>query len=520
MQMRRAFLIRGLGLSMILLLCSPVAARQDSLYVTEIQVAIPALVGSQFEPEIHLLEAGSNRLLGCAGFVSGLNNCSVTINKQVSLIGYRFGGFYSVQAFFLKPDSTVLRFSEIANSTVYLRVYENKDTLRCPDPPALPPDQILGTSPTFPASSLDSSRIFQFDQVSHLRLGRRLEWTPQPDSPVVKVKEIAVTGISDGIGKLEIEVHLYDQDSGEFLGCSGQINGLERVDLSEVLYRVDADFQRPFLGPMLTLADIRDRSIYAVVKEDDSLPCPCPDDFVNADELVGITPPFTGVGLQNGVLFTNISNLRHLALSLQGVPARVSLIAPEHLALVRDSTIVFTWQPGDNVPVDDYQVQIAVDSLMQNVLFDTTLSSTQLAFFAPPVLQQNRYWWRVRGGNATGWGFFSAARLFIYLGPTTDVESPSLPPISFRLHQNYPNPFNPATVIRYQLPVSAPVKLSIYSIDGQLVRTLVDEQKQAGLHHVVWNGRNDAGARLPSGAYLYRIEAGEFRDVRRMLLIK
>jgi flagellar hook assembly protein FlgD len=75
-------------------------------------------------------------------------------------------------------------------------------------------------------------------------------------------------------------------------------------------------------------------------------------------------------------------------------------------------------------------------------------------------------------------------------------------------------------VIRFQLPVSSAVRLTIYNLVGQLMRTLVDAQKPAGRHDLVWDGRNERGERLPSGVYLYRIEAGDFRAVRRLAMVK
>ena len=85
---------------------------------------------------------------------------------------------------------------------------------------------------------------------------------------------------------------------------------------------------------------------------------------------------------------------------------------------------------------------------------------------------------------------------------------------SFSLQQNYPNPFNPGTVIRWQLAVSSDVELSVYNLLGQKVTTLVSEKQQAGYHKVEW----DAG-QMASGVYYYLINAGEFQDVRKMVLL-
>ena len=88
-------------------------------------------------------------------------------------------------------------------------------------------------------------------------------------------------------------------------------------------------------------------------------------------------------------------------------------------------------------------------------------------------------------------------------------------PTEYALLQNYPNPFNPVTVINYQLPKTGNVKLSVYDALGQEVNILVNESQFAGNHQIEWN----ASAK-PSGIYFYRLEAGSFVSVRKMILIK
>ncbi len=90
----------------------------------------------------------------------------------------------------------------------------------------------------------------------------------------------------------------------------------------------------------------------------------------------------------------------------------------------------------------------------------------------------------------------------------------------FALHPNLPNPFNPETVIRYNLAESASVELQIYNVNGQVVRTLVSEHQAAGRHQVAWDGKDERGASVASGTYLYRIKAGKFQDVKQMMLLK
>jgi hypothetical protein len=94
-------------------------------------------------------------------------------------------------------------------------------------------------------------------------------------------------------------------------------------------------------------------------------------------------------------------------------------------------------------------------------------------------------------------------------------------PEVYALSDNYPNPFNPETTIKYQLPEAGDVTLEVYNMLGQVVRTLVSEQQNAGRYVLQWDATNDAGQALSSGIYFYRIQAGgEFQSVKKMLLLK
>ncbi|MDZ7362597.1 MAG: T9SS type A sorting domain-containing protein [candidate division KSB1 bacterium] len=88
------------------------------------------------------------------------------------------------------------------------------------------------------------------------------------------------------------------------------------------------------------------------------------------------------------------------------------------------------------------------------------------------------------------------------------------------LAQNYPNPFNPETTIEFTLPAVAPVTLRIYNLNGQLIRTLLNESRPAGRHPVSWDGRDDAGRDVASGVYLYRLHAGQFMQQKTMTLAR
>jgi hypothetical protein len=107
------------------------------------------------------------------------------------------------------------------------------------------------------------------------------------------------------------------------------------------------------------------------------------------------------------------------------------------------------------------------------------------------------------------------------IAPPDPGTSPSNEiPTTFHLAQNYPNPFNPSTQIRYGLPRQTHVNLTIHNLLGQEVARLVDELQESGYHEVRWNGNNATGTAVGTGVYIYRIQAGDFVETRKMIFLK
>lgn len=106
------------------------------------------------------------------------------------------------------------------------------------------------------------------------------------------------------------------------------------------------------------------------------------------------------------------------------------------------------------------------------------------------------------------------------LGGISSVKNEQVSPQEFELMQNYPNPFNPSTIIKYSLQKSSLVTIKIYNMLGQVVRTLVEDQINPGSYSIRWNGHDDNGYMVSSGAYIYRIMAGNFSQSRKMILLK
>ncbi|MEW6754018.1 MAG: DUF362 domain-containing protein [Candidatus Latescibacterota bacterium] len=164
----------------------------------------------------------------------------------------------------------------------------------------------------------------------------------------------------------------------------------------------------------------------------------------------------------------------------------------------------------DKVPVDVRQGE--------NALLVKVLQESQRFDFALNICQPEANA-ALDGNRVTGLRFRTEP-----VGPTAVAEEGSAAlPAGFGLAPNYPNPFNGSTVVPFRVPAGAagvPVRLTVYSAQGQLVRTLVDRVTGPGEHLAVWDGRDGEGVRVGSGVYLCRLQAGPQAQVRRLLLLQ
>jgi hypothetical protein len=119
----------------------------------------------------------------------------------------------------------------------------------------------------------------------------------------------------------------------------------------------------------------------------------------------------------------------------------------------------------------------------------------------------------LKGANSIIESGFLADTLFRTV--VTSVAERGGIPKEYALQQNYPNPFNPSTTIRFDLPHASRVSLKVYNVLGQEVMTLVDEERPAGTYEVKFNASN-----LSSGMYVYRLHAGEYVAVKKLVLLK
>lgn len=130
-------------------------------------------------------------------------------------------------------------------------------------------------------------------------------------------------------------------------------------------------------------------------------------------------------------------------------------------------------------------------------------------------------YWLWAGPNGSVNPSWDGPHCYTITDPAQDVQSlDGALPTSFDLQQNYPNPFNPTTDIKFDVPTRSLVKISIFNVLGQMTRELVNEDKEAGSYVVDWDGTSDGGAKVSSGIYFYRMEAGSYVETKKMMLLK
>ena len=209
---------------------------------------------------------------------------------------------------------------------------------------------------------------------------------------------------------------------------------------------------------------------------------------------------------------TGLYSLPRSFTTIVALPAVPTLVSPPDSATNIQLTATLAW----NVATDaaGYHLQVStVSAFTTNLIDDTSLTSTTSSVSS--LALNTTYYWRVRSKNVAGYSAFSNAQRFKTIITTGIARPDGAIPSEYALSQNYPNPFNPSTAICYDLPNSATVSLNIYNSLGQLVATLVNERKEAGHYQATWNASS-----VPSGIYFYRLQAREFVETRKMILLQ
>jgi hypothetical protein len=214
--------------------------------------------------------------------------------------------------------------------------------------------------------------------------------------------------------------------------------------------------------------------------------------------------PLDSIWIKN-TLLSRIINYFYTAL-----PTAPVLVSPANSAVIDSSSVLFVWQQSQS-QVTKYQIELDTTDQFTTPFINSEITDTTYLFTG--LLSDKNYWWRVKAFNFVGWGEYSEVRTLSTLFVGVDDKSPI--PIQFGLEQNYPNPFNPATKITYTIAEESQVSLKIYDVMGGEVVELVNGKQTAGAYTVDFDA-----ASLASGTYFYKLTAGEFISVKKMLLLK
>lgn len=204
------------------------------------------------------------------------------------------------------------------------------------------------------------------------------------------------------------------------------------------------------------------------------------------------------------------------------VPDKPTIISPVMSATGVPRRTTFKWNVAARA--EKYRLQVATDYhpdstgafISANVVFDTTLTSSKdtTLQLSAPLDSTRKYYWHIAGIDTAGTGTYSDGVFTTGTGILAVDEYDGIP-TEFALLQNFPNPFNPSTLIRYDVPRTSQVTIKVYDMLGRVVATLVNARQTPGRYTVEFNG-----SRFASGVYFFRMSAGTFSKIQKMMLIK
>ena len=167
--------------------------------------------------------------------------------------------------------------------------------------------------------------------------------------------------------------------------------------------------------------------------------------------------------------------------------------------------------------------RISPDTAWVSVVMDITATPNEYKAEIPEVSEATRidYYLEAKDivGNVGRDPYNAPDGFYTFQGLGVEEDRARIP-TQFALMQNAPNPCYHQTTISYQVPHDCHVQLKVYNLTGQVVRTLVDNQVRPDYYKVVWNGYDDRGSKLAGGIYFYKITAGEFTSLKKLILLR
>ena len=202
------------------------------------------------------------------------------------------------------------------------------------------------------------------------------------------------------------------------------------------------------------------------------------------------------------------------------VPGSFSLVEPDSSSAGNATNPILSWteaidpDPFDNV---HYWVTVASDSMLDHVIYQSA-AHFESHYVENELADDTRYYWQITAIDEDS--LLTESVIWTFDVGYVAVDNTALLPEEFTLEQNYPNPFNPSTTIRYGLPEDSDVSLTIYDIQGRMVKTFGTKYQKAGWYEQVWDGNTTSSKAMSTGIYFARFVAGDYTKVIKMLYVK
>jgi hypothetical protein len=208
------------------------------------------------------------------------------------------------------------------------------------------------------------------------------------------------------------------------------------------------------------------------------------------------------------------------------LPLPVTLTHPADNSTNVSLTPTLRWQhnPSGDRPTH-YAIYVSTDNFVTNLTYFRVedFPATQHQINSLPSwggLHENTlYYWAVSPVNEAGWTEIETVFTFTTIGNVSIDDNPVSPHLN-QLSQNYPNPFNPDTIISFSLGSDSFVNIEVFNAKGQKVKTLLNENRVSGDHHVVWNGKDDNNHSISSGLYFFKMTTDGYSQTKKMILMK
>jgi len=198
-------------------------------------------------------------------------------------------------------------------------------------------------------------------------------------------------------------------------------------------------------------------------------------------------------------------------------PTPFDLYAPGDGESVTNLPITFNWQTSEDTPDDQVHYTVFMSEILSDLGLDTLTTTSETFTGTFQVLAGVTYYWKVIATDKHGVSTPSNST-FSFNSMVNSIFSPTI--IEARLFPNYPNPFKNRSTIKYEVPHELHVYICIYNIHGKLVKTLINRKYSPGIYSIEWDGKDDLGAAVPGGVYIYQIKADNFLSSKKLLLMR